>query len=114
MSVVTVPQVKLHLRITHSEDDDLLQHYIDAAEDELKQFLDRDELPRRDDACVDCGESDSTLNTASDSDDLAPLLRTVVFLLVQAMYEGVDGTEMEKVRQVALNMARPYRCRWGV
>lgn len=114
MSVVTVTQVKLHLRVTHVLDDALLQMYVDSAEDEMKGYLDRDELPRRDDPCVECGESDSTLNTASDSDDIAPTVRDGIFLLVQAMYEGVDAAEMELVRGVAFAKARRYRCQMGV
>ena len=114
MSVVTLAQVKRHLRVTHTGDDELIQNLLDAAEDELKQYLDRDEIPRQDDPCNGDCQSDSTLDPASDSDDIAPCLRTAVFLLVQAMYEGATPDEMGQARMVAWNMARPYRCRLGV
>lgn len=113
MSVVTIESVKRHLRLTHSSDDALLEQLIDGAEDEMKQFLDRDELPRRDDDCADC-ESDSTINAASDTDDIAPTVRTGIFLLVQALYEGATAAEMEQTRAVAFSLAKPYRCRMGV
>lgn len=113
MSIVQIADVKRHLRATHNSDDALIQQLIDGAEDELKQYLDRDELPRRGDACADC-ESDSTMSPASDTDDIAPTVRNAVFILVQAMYEGVDAGEMEKARAVAFALARPYRCRMGV
>ncbi len=114
MSVVTVEEVRLHLRQTQTADDNLLQLLIDGAEDEAKQYLDRDELPRRDDACVCECESDSSLDPASNASDLAPVVRSAIFLMVQAMYDGLTGDEMEQVRVVAFSMLRPYRCRWGV
>lgn len=95
-------------------DDTLLQLQIDGAEDEAKQYLDRNELPRRDDKFRDWTQSDSTLNAASDVDDLAPTVRMGIFLLVQALYEVDDPDEMEKMRSVAFTLMRPYRDKWGV
>ncbi len=114
MSVVTIAEVKAMLRVTQNSDDGLIQQLIDGAEDEMKLYLDRDELPRQDDACACETESDSTLDPASDTDDIAPVVRTGIFLLVQALYEGVGPAEMEQTRNVAFGMARPYRCRMGV
>lgn len=113
MSVVLLAEVKANLRLTHNSDDALLQDHIDDAEDEALQYLDRDELPRRNDPIQPVGESDSTLNAASDADDIAPAVRGGIFLLVQAMYEGVDAAEMEAVRTVAFGKMRCYR-RMGV
>lgn len=113
MSVVSVADVKKHLRQFLNFDDDLIQMLIDGAEDELKRYLDRDELPRRNDPCADC-ESDSTANPASDSDDLAPSVRMAVFCLVQALYEGTDPDDMVKLRAAGLSMCASYRCRMGV
>ena len=113
MSVVTVEQVKEYLNQIHSLDDAKIQLLIDAAEDEAKRFLDRNELPRKDDPFADC-RSDSTADTASDSDDLAPSVRTAVMVLVQALYEGNDPEEIDKLRQVAFAVMRSYRDRMGV
>lgn len=113
MSVVTVASVKRHLRQTQSADDVLLQDLINGAEDEAKQYLDRDELPRRDDPIQPECQSDSTLDAASDVDDLAPAVRSGIFLLVQAMYEGQTAAEMDATRGVAFGMMRCYR-RMGV
>ena len=112
MSVVTVAQVKLHLRVFQSLDDTLIQLLLDGAEDEAKQYLDREELPRRDDGCADC-HSDSSLDPASDSDDIAPTVRIGIFLLVQALYEGTNPDDMIRLREAAMAMMRPYRCRMG-
>lgn len=113
MSVVTVAQVKEYLNQIHSLDDSKIQLLIDAAEDEAKRYLDRDELPRRDDPFADC-ESDSTAPAASDSDDIAPSVRSAVIVLVQALYEGSDPDEIDKLRQCAFTIMRSYRDRMGV
>lgn len=110
MSVVTVAEVKAMLRVTQSSDDPLLEMLIDGAEDEMKQYLGRGELPRRDDTGGTCCESDSDLNPASDASDIAPTVRDGIFLLVQAKYEGATAAEMEATRAVAFGMARSYRC----
>ena len=78
----------------------------------MKQYLDRDELPRKDDPCACECESDSSLDPASDSDDRRRPCASRSSSLVQAAYEGgVD--EVPKLREAAFAMARPYRCRMG-
>lgn len=109
MSIVLLADVKRDLRLTHNSDDTLIQQLIDGAEDEAKQYLDRGELPRRDDPIPEECESDSTANAASDTDDIAPAVRLGIFLLVKAAYEGVDGAEMDRVRGVAFGQMRSYR-----
>lgn len=113
MSVVSLDQVKQHLRVIHTADDELLELLIAGAEDELKQYLDRDELPRKDDPCACECESDSSLDPASDSDDLAPTVRVAIFFLVQAAYDGTSADEVVKLRAAAFSMAALYRCRLG-
>lgn len=113
MSVVTVEQVKAFLAQFHSADDALIQMLLEGAEDEAKQYLGRNELPRRDDPCAEC-ESDSTANPASDTGDLAPSIRNGIFCLVQALYAGTPPDEAAQYRSLALDMMRPYRCGWGV
>lgn len=113
MSVVTVAQVKQFLSQFHSANDELIQMLLDGAEDEAKQYLGRDELPRQDDPCADC-TSDSTANPASDAGDIAPTVRNGIFCLVQAIYAGTPPDEAAQYRSLALDMMRPYRCGWGV
>ena len=112
MSVVTVAQVKLHLRQFLNVDDTLIQLLLDGAEDEMKQYLDRDELPRADARCPSC-ESDSDANPVSDSDSIAPTIRNAIFFLVQAAYDGTSADEVVKLRAAAFSMAALYRCRLG-
>lgn len=113
MSTVRVEQVRNYLKITHTDDDVELQELIDGAEDEALQFLDRDELPRRGQAAVDELDSNQP-EPVSDSDDLAPVVRMAIYLLVQGMYEAKDATEMAAVRTVAERKLMPYRNRLGV
>lgn len=114
MSVVTIAEVKAYLNQIHSLDDVKIQYLIDAAEDEAKRFLDRDELPRRDDPFASECQSDSTADAASDSNDIAPSVRTAIMVLVQALYEGTEADEIEKLRYCALTIMRSYRGRMGV
>jgi len=44
MSIVTLERAKAHVYATHDADDELLQHYIDAAEDYAAQFMGRESL----------------------------------------------------------------------
>lgn len=46
MSIVTLERAKAHVAVTHNLDDELIQHYIEAAEDYAAKYLGRslDEL----------------------------------------------------------------------
>ena len=113
MSVVNVEEVRQDLLITHSADDAKLQRLIDAAKDEALRYLGLEALPRRTAECPEC-TSEGTPDPVSNGADLAPTVRDGIVLLVQAMYEGRDAAEMERVREVAFKKMRPYRCGWGV
>lgn len=113
MSTVKIESVRAFLRVTHDSDDGLLQELIDGAEDEALHFLDRDLLPRRNEAAIDECDSNQP-EPVSDSDDLAPVVRQGILLIVQAGYEGVDAEEMQAVRRAAETKWMPYRNRLGV
>lgn len=44
MSVVTLARAKAHVHATHDSDDEMLQHYIDAAEDYAARYMGRESL----------------------------------------------------------------------
>jgi hypothetical protein len=129
-SIVKIEQVKAYLRITHSDDDVLLQDLIEQAEDECCQFLNRRSLPRRKQTGEDPLDSntlpewDSNLldsnhhfpyrEAVSDSDELATPVRGGIYLIVQGMYEGKDADEMQKIRTAAEVKWQPYRTKIGV
>lgn len=98
MSTVTLSQVKADLRITHNDDDTLLNILIDAAEDEAMQFLNVSELPM----------------TATSSEQLAPSVYAAVFLLVRSKYDATMGEEIQKLRSCAEQLLMPYRTEVGV
>lgn len=113
MSLIKVEQVRAYLRVIHTSDDLLLQELIDAAEDEALQFMDRKQLPRRNDTNVD--ECDSnTPEPVSDSDDLAPSVRAGIYMLIQAQYEGLSADDVKAYREAAETKFMPYRNRLGV
>lgn len=108
MSEVTLDAVKRYLRVTQTSDDLLLQDLIDAAEDQCRQYVNRDALPNLGDP------SCCTTTTATTTDgELAPSVRTAVCLLVQAHYEGADADAVEKARVTMQNLLAPYRCGLG-
>lgn len=129
-SIVKLEHVKRYLRITHDDDDLLLQDLIEQAEDECCQFLNRRSLPRR----KETGEAELDSNTlpewdsnlldsnhhfpyreaVSDSDDLATPVRGGIYLIVQGMYEGKDPDELWTIRKAAEVKWQPYRTKIGV
>lgn len=116
MSTVTVDQVRAYLRVTHTADNSLLQDLLDGAEDECLSFLDRPDLPKRNERVVDECDSNYPINVdpASDSDDIAPSVRAGIYLIVQAQYEGVDPSEIAAARKAAETKWFPYRNQLGV
>jgi len=44
VSIVTLERARAHLNVTHDFDDDLIQHYIDAAEDYAARYMGRESL----------------------------------------------------------------------
>lgn len=44
MSIVTLDRAKAHVNATHDLDDELIQHYIDAAEDYAARYMGRESL----------------------------------------------------------------------
>lgn len=113
MSVVTVDEAKLYLRVIHTADDALILQLLDEAEDECKQYLDRDVLPRDGAACPDECDTAAIDDPVTDSADLAPGLRRGILMIVQASYEGKDADEMAKLRKAAETCWAPFRCNWG-
>lgn len=113
MNVVELDLAKKHMRVVHDMDDELIVMYIEQAEDEALQFLDRPTLPRIGASAVDECDSNQP-EPVSDADDLARSVQGAVLLLVQAMYEGKDAAEMRAVRRAAEIKLMPYRNNLGV
>lgn len=116
MSVVTVAEVKLFLRVIHADDDTLLQTLIDVAEDEACRFCDRDYLPTLPvdyPPEYDSSSSEMSEDVPSSEDPIAPSARQAVYYLVQSYYEA-NPDDAEKLRSAARTLCFPYRARLGV
>lgn len=100
MSVITLSEAKSYLDVIHSSDDSKLQLLLDAAEDEARVFMNRDDLV----------EWDSNI---SSTDDIPPSIKIGVLLLLQANYQATPEEAM-KLREVAEMKLNPYRIEMGV
>jgi hypothetical protein len=113
MSVVSLQYVKDQLSLTHDFADTRILALIEDAEDECRQFIDRDVLPRIGAECPDECDTAAVDAPASDADDLPRSLRRGILLVVQGQFEGKDADEMAKLRKAAETLWFPFRCRLG-
>lgn len=119
MSVVTLEEVKAHLRVVHNADDDTIQVALDGAEAEAKRYLNRTELPTLPldyppEYASESAESPLPEDVPSSEDPIADDVRIAIYLLVQATYSAVGADEMMKLRAVAEMKLHPYRVGLGV
>ena len=99
MSIVTLAEAKLHLRVDGAEEDTLIQSYIDAAEAAAAQYLNRALY------ASDVGTDTTGLVMTKD-------VKVAVLLQVGAFYaDREDLVEMPTGSRVLLN---PYRIEMGV
>ena len=99
MSIVTLAEAKLHLRVDGAEEDTLIQSYIDAAESAAAQYLNR--------ALYETSVGTDTTGLVMTKD-----VKVAVLLQVGALYaDREDMTEMPTGSRVLLN---PYRIEMGV
>lgn len=96
---ITIDDIKRDLRVTHDDDDALLDVLLDAAIDEAVQYLDLDDLP--------------TVADSSSSEKVAPSLYAAIFLLVRAKYDATTPDEISRLRQCAETLMAPYRVNLG-
>lgn len=100
MSVITLSEAKSFLDVIHTSDNDKIQLLLDAAEDEAKQFMNRDDLE----------EWDSTI---SSTDPIPASVKIGVLLLLQSNYQATPD-ESEKLRKSAEIKLQPYRLELGI
>ena len=99
MSIVTLAEAKLHLRVDGADEDTLLQTYLDAAEAAAAQYLNRALY------ASDVGTDTTGLVMTKD-------IKVAVLLQVGAFYaDREDMIEMPTGSRVLLN---PYRIEMGV
>lgn len=107
--VVTLEEVKQDLKVTHDADDTILRTYIDAAENEALQFMDRESFG---DVCP-CDEVSSE-EVSSETPVIPASVKTAVFFLVRGMYDASTPETVRGYRAAAETLLMPFRCRLGV
>lgn len=100
MSQITLSEAKGFLDVIHNSDDAKLQLLLDAAEDEARAFMNRDDLI----------EWDSNI---SSTDPIPGSIKMGVLLLLQANYQA-SPDDVEKLRKAAEIKLMPYRLDLGV
>lgn len=97
MAIVTLAEAKLHLRAATSvtspdPDNDLIQAYIDAAEEHVRVYLDRQKIPS---------------NAA---------IKAAVLLLVGDLYQNREGATFEELKEnpAVTRLLFPYRRNLGI
>lgn len=100
MSVITLSEAKSFLDVIHSSDDAKLQLLLDAAEDEARAFMNREDLY----------EWDSNI---SSTDPIPASIKIGVLLLLQANYQATPD-DADKLRRAAEIKLMPYRLEMGV
>ena len=100
MSAITLSEAKSFLDVIHNSDDSKLQLLLDAAEDEARMFMNRDDLI----------EWDTNIST---TDPVPGSIKIGVLLLLQSNYEA-SPDDAEKLRRAAEIKLMPYRLEMGV
>ncbi len=117
MSIINIQLVKADLRVTHDEDDSLLQILLDASEDEAMRFMNRTQLPTLPLEYPPEYDSDSNLipeEEPSSQDPIAPSVYAAVFILVRSKYDAEKAEEVAALRTCAETLLMPYRTGLGV
>jgi hypothetical protein len=100
MSVITLSEAKSFLDVIHNSDNSKLQLLLDAAEDEARAFMNREDLY----------EWDSNINS---TDPVPASIKIGVLLLLQANYQATPD-DADKLRRAAEIKLMPYRLEMGV
>lgn len=100
MSAITLNEAKQFLDVIHSSDDAKLQLLLDAAEDEARAFMNREDLYEWD-------------SNVSSTDPVPGSIKIGVLLLLQSNYEA-SPDDAEKLRRAAEIKLMPYRLEMGV
>ena len=100
MSAITLSEAKGFLDVIHSSDDSKLQLLLDAAEDEARAFMNREDLIEWD-------------SNVSSTDPVPASIKIGVLLLLQANYQATPD-DAEKLRRAAEVKLMPYRLDMGV
>lgn len=113
MSMITLDEAKLHLRIDHNFDDSDIQLKLDAAEEQAINFLERKVYATEDDLMLaissnQAGERPMLINSS---------FKSAVLLLLGHLYENREEGSNDNTSNVKYGFERllsPYRINIGV
>lgn len=109
MSVIALATVKAYLRVTHTDDDALLQTLLDSAEAEAMRYMNRTYLPG---ANYELPEDSSSEVEVDLEQEAAPDVVVAVVLLVACEYEA-QPDDRATLRRAAETKLMPYRTEMG-
>lgn len=92
MSLISLSEAKSHLKVDNTDEDTLIQVYVDAAIGYISNFLNDEDYP------------------------YAPSVKAAALLIVGDLYENREGgTEKEiKSNPAVMNLLYPYRIEIGI
>ena len=92
MSVVTLSEAKLHLRVTQNAEDSLITAYIAAAEEYVGKFLNQQNYP------------------------ITAPIRAAILLTVSDLYENRNGASDRDIKEnpAVMRLLYPYRKEIGI
>lgn len=99
LNILTLTEIKSHLRIDQSAEDVLLQIYLEAAEDHIEKYLNQPII----------GKADSPISTPA-------AIKAAALLLIADMYENREAAgEKDLKENPAVNrLLHPYRVGIGI
>lgn len=104
---MNLDDIKRDLRVTHDEDDALLEVLLASAVDQALKFTGLESLPTVD------ADSSSSSSSSIGALVYAGSIRAALILLVRCLYDPADAKEIEATRKVAETMLMPYRTGLG-
>lgn len=107
--MIDLEEVKQQLRVTHDEDDALIQRLLDSAIQECLRFLNRTELPTLPyELPIDSDGCPTSEEVPSSNDPIANDVVNGIILLVQQDYDGMPEQRAAS-RRAAEGCWWPYR-----
>ena len=111
MSILALSLVKQDLHVTHNLDDEIIQAYLDASEDEALQFMDRESFG----PLLVVDSNGDVVSEFLPSDYTMPAsVQSAVFFLVRSKYDTSDPGEVIALRKAAETLLMPFREHLGV
>lgn len=97
----TLTEVKLHLRVDHDLDDLVIQAYLDAAVDLVRNFVDR---------CYFWGEP-NPISPGDPIEPVPPSVRAAILMITETLYDnrGAGQGEILKHWSTEWMLLQPYR-----